>query len=139
MFIFSSIKIAIILTFLAAVTGGYVYIQQLKSDLDVAVENSAKMSIAVQISEQSLELERQEYVRITELNIQLEDDLYEAQAYGNELRNTLQKHKLTHLANMKPVMIEKRMQNATNKLWEDLTSITDPNWVQHDTQSSNSN
>ena len=47
-----------------------------------------------------------------------------AEEYGDELRNTLNKHDLTHLANKRPGMIEKRMQDATDKLWDDLESIT---------------
>ena len=47
--------------------------------------------------------------------------------YGDELRNTLNKHNLTHLANKKPGLIEKRMQNATDKLWDDLESVTGDN------------
>ena len=38
--------------------------------------------------------------------------------------DTLNKHNLTHLANKKPGLIEKRMQDATDKLWDDLESVT---------------
>ena len=55
---------------------------------------------------------------------QLGEDLQKAEQYGDELRATLNKHNLTHLANKKPGMIEKRMQDATDKLWDDLESVT---------------
>jgi len=124
---FSSIRIAIILTMLAAAGGGFLYVKKLQSDLETARANVAKMEIAVQTSEQSLKLERAETARLGELNNQLTTDLQKAEKYGDELRATLQKHNLTHLANKKPGLIEKRMQNATNKLWDDLESITNPN------------
>jgi len=124
---FSSIRIAIILTMLAAAGGGFLYVKKLQSDLETARANVAKMEIAVQTSEQSLQLERAESKRLGELNSQLSNDLQKAEQYGDELRATLQKHNLTHLANKKPGLIEKRMQNATNKLWDDLESITNPN------------
>ena len=124
---FSSIRIAIILVIITAAAGGVFYVKKLQSDLETARANVAKMEIAVQTSEQSLKLEREENVRLGELNSQLSSDLQKAEAYGDELRATLQKHNLTHLANKKPGLIEKRMQNATNKLWDDLESITDPN------------
>ena len=54
-------------------------------------------------------------------------DLRKAEKYGDELRETLNKHDLTHLANKKPGLIEKRMQNATDKLWDDLESVTGDN------------
>jgi len=53
-----------------------------------------------------------------------EEYLDALEEYGDELRNTLNKHDLTHLANKRPGMIEKRMQDATDKLWDDLESIT---------------
>jgi len=124
---FSSIRIAMILVLLAGAGGAYFYVQNLQKNLEIARANVAKMEIAVQTSEASLKLERAETARLGELNNKLSNDLQKAEQYGDELRATLQKHNLTHLANKKPGLIEKRMQNATNKLWDDLESITDPN------------
>lgn len=126
---FSSIRIAILLFAISAGGAGYWYITKLQSDLQTARENVAKMEIAVQTSEASLKLERQESARLGELNQQLSTDLQKAEQYGDELRNTLNKHNLTHLANKKPGLIEKRMQSATDKLWDDLADITNPNGV----------
>ena len=140
---FSSIRIAIILTMLAAAGGGFLYVKKLQSDLETARANVAKLEVAVQTSEASLKLERAESARLGELNSQLSTDLQKAKKYGDELRATLQKHNLTHLANKKPGLIEKRMQDATNKLWDDLESITAPNNgvldAQTGTTNSNSN
>ena len=140
---FSSIRIAMILVLLAGAGGAFMYVKKLQSDLETARANVAKMEIAVQTSEQSLKLERAETARLGELNNQLSSDLQKAEQYGDELRATLQKHNLTHLANKKPGLIEKRMQDATNKLWDDLESITTvPSGVQSTdsgTENSNSN
>lgn len=139
---FSSIRIAIILTLLAAAGGGYLYVKKIQEDLDIARANVAKMEVAVQISESSIKLMQDDIVKQAELNKTLQADLQKAEQYGDQLRATLQKHNLTHLAETKPGLIEKRMQNATNKLWDDLRSITDPNGVQPadaGTQSNNSN
>ena len=139
---FSSIRIAIILVVITAAAGGFFYVKKLQSDLETARANVAKMEVALETSESSLKLERAETVRLGELNLQLSSDLQKAEQYGDELRATLQKHDLTHLANKRPSLIEKRMQNATNKLWDDLESITDPNGmldVQPGTTNSNSN
>ena len=116
-----------ILVLLAGAGGAYFYVQNLQKNLEIARANVAKLEVAVQTSEASLKLERAESARLGELNNQLSTDLQKAEQYGDELRATLQKHNLTHLANKKPGLIEKRMQNATNKLWDDLESITDPN------------
>ena len=124
---FSSIRIALILVLLAGAGGGILYVKKLQSDLETARANVAKMEVAVQTSENSLKLVQEETLKLAELNKNLSADLQKAEQYGDELRATLQKHNLTHLANKKPGLIEKRMQNATNKLWDDLESITDPN------------
>lgn len=127
---FASIKIALILMVIAAAGGGYMYVQKLQSDLQTARENVAKMEVAVATSEASVKALQEDAVKMAALNQQLSADLQKSEKYGDELRSTLQKHNLTHLANTKPAMIEKRMQNATNKLWDDLRGITDPNGVQ---------
>jgi len=124
---FSSIRIALILVLLAGAGGAVLYVKKLQSDLETARANVAKMEVAVQTSENSLKLVQAETLKLAELNKNLSADLQKAEQYGDELRATLQKHNLTHLANKKPGLIEKRMQNATNKLWDDLESITNPN------------
>jgi uncharacterized protein HemX len=138
----ASIRIAILLFVIGAAGGAYLYVQKLQSDLETARANVAKMEVAVQTSEASLKLLQDETKRLNELTAELGDQLRKAEQYGDELRNTLQKHNLTHLANKKPGLIEKRMQNATNQLWDDLAVITDPDGLQQSnsgTESSNSN
>jgi hypothetical protein len=139
---FSGMKIALVLFGISAAGGGYLYVNKLQSDLETSRANVAKMEVAVLLSENSLRLEREESARLNELNAELNSDLQKAEQYGDELRNTLQKHNLTHLANKKPGLIESRMQNATNKLWDDLYNITNTNRLQHTdagTKDSNSN
>ena len=127
---FTSLKIAFVLVTLGIAGGGYMYVQKLQSDLETARANVAKMEVAVQTAEASVETLRAENVRIGELNGQLTTDLQRAEQYGDELRATLQRHNLTHLATQKPGPIEQRMQRATDQLWDDLADITDPNGVQ---------
>jgi len=121
---FSSIRIAMVLVILATAGGGFLWIKKLQSDLETARANVARMEVAVQTSEASLKLEREESQRLGELNSNLQADLQKAEQYGDELRATLQRHNLTHLATKKPGLIEPRMQGATDELWKDLESIT---------------
>jgi len=142
---FSSIRIAMILVLLTAAGGAFLYVKNLQKNLEIAQANVAKMEVALETSEASNKLLQDEAIKNAELNKQLTEDLQKAEKYGDELRATLQKHNLTHLANKKPGLIEKRMQNATDKLWDDLESITDPNAnigvqpAQTGTKDSNSN
>jgi hypothetical protein len=139
---FGAIKIAMVMTVIATAGMGYLYVQKLQSDLQTARENVAKMEVAVQISEASIATLQADVIRNAELSANLQRELQTAERYGDELRATLQKHNLTALAQKKPGLIENRMQNATDNLWSDLRSITDPNGVQLNdagTTDSNSN
>ena len=143
---FGSIKIAFVIAIIGLAGGGFLYVKNLQSNLETARANVAKMEVAIQISEASVATLQKTAVMNEKLNSKLQKDLQQAEKYGDELRSTLQKHNLTYLANKKPGLIEKRMQNATNKLWVDLTKLTDNTvGVQHDEQvsagaaSSNSN
>jgi hypothetical protein len=121
---FSTIKIALVFIMLAGAGGGLFYVKQLQSNLEIARLNNAKLESAVETSEASLATLKADNIRLNALSNQLNADLNKSEQYGDELRATLNKHNLTHLANKKPGPIEKRMQNATDKLWDNLESIT---------------
>ena len=121
---FSTIKIALVFIMLAGAGGGLFYVKQLQSNLEIARLNNAKLESAVETSEASLATLKADNIRLNALSDQLNADLNKSEQYGDELRATLNKHNLTHLANKKPGPIEKRMQNATDKLWDNLESIT---------------
>jgi phage host-nuclease inhibitor protein Gam len=87
-------------------------------------ENNAKLETANQLNQETIAKQQKDAIQLAELNNQLTVDLQKAEQYGDELRATLNKHDLTHLANKKPGLIERRMQNATDKLWDDLESLT---------------
>ena len=90
-------------------------------------ENNAKLEVANEENQQTITKMQENNVALNKLTDQLNKDLRKSEEYGDELRNTLNKHNLTHLANKKPGLIEKRMQNATDKLWGDLESVTSDN------------
>lgn len=125
-----------------AAYGAKYYYDSTQARIATLQENNAKLEIAVQTSEASIKLMQEENARLNTLSQELNENLRKAEQYGDELRNTLQKHNLTHLANKKPGLIQERMQNATNKLWDDLADITGPDRVQQPeagTEDSNSN
>ena len=121
---FSGLKIALVFIVLAAAGGGLFYVKQLQSNLEIAQLNNAKLESAVETSEQSLATLKADNIRLNNLSDQLNADLSKSEQYGDELRATLNKHNLTHLANKKPGLIQNRMQGKTDELWKDLESIT---------------
>ena len=119
--------------------GGYMYYKDTQQRIATLTENNAKLEVAVQISEDSVELLQDDIEKNAELNRELQGQLQVAERYGDQLRNTLRKHNLTHLANKKPSLIERKMQNATNRLWDCLADITNPNGLQPDAGTKSSN
>ena len=118
--------------------GGYLYYKDTQKRITTLTANNAKLETAVQISEESVAILQSSIAENAELNLELQKELQRAENYGDELRDTLQKHNLTHLANKKPGLIERKMQNATNRLWNDLADITNPDGVQSDARTKGS-
>ena len=118
--------------FVIALLGGTAYAAKYYYDTTQATisqlrENNAKLEVANEENQQTIKKMGEDAIRLNALTDQLGEDLRKAEEYGDELRNTLNKHDMTHLANKKPGLIEKRMQDATDKLWDDLESVTSDN------------
>ena len=110
-----------------AAYGAKYYYDTTQATIATLRDNNAKLEVANETNQATIEKMGQDSKRLNELNSELNANLRKSEEYGDELRETLNKHNLTHLANKKPGLIEKRMQNATDKLWDDLESITSDN------------
>ena len=121
--------------------GGYMYYKDTQQRIMTLKENNAKLEVAAQMANDTINTMVEDREKMAELNKGLQKKLQKAETYGDQLRATLQKHNLTHLANKRPSYIEKKMQNATNRLWDCLADITNPNGVFVDagTESGNCN
>ena len=107
-----------------AVWGAYGYYKDTQQRISTLTQNNAKLKSANDSNTATIQQLNKNALALNQLIDDLGSELKKAEQYGDELRNTLRKHNLTHLANKKPGMIEKRMQNATDKLWDNLESIT---------------
>ena len=121
--------------------GGYMYYKDTQQRIMTLKENNAKLEVAAQVANDTINTMVEDREKMAELNKGLQKKLQKAETYGDQLRATLQKHNLTHLANKRPSYIERKMQNATNRLWDCLADVTDPNGVFVDagTESGNCN
>jgi len=133
---FSGLKIALVFVILAAAGGGLFYVKQLQSNLEIARLNNAKLETAVETSEKSLKLLKEDNVRLNKLSDQLSQDLQKAEAYGDNLRNRLRELDLVQDAIRDSKNLEGRMNGATAKLWRELEAATGgdgdtplPNWL----------
>ena len=121
-----------VMLFVIVLLGGAAYAAKYYYDTTQATiaqlrENNAKLEVANEENQATIIKMEKNSIRLNALTDQLNKDLRKSEEYGDQLRETLNKHDLTHLANKKPGLIEKRMQNATDKLWGDLESVTSDN------------
>ena len=121
-----------VMLFVIVLLGGAAYAAKYYYDTTQATiaqlrENNAKLEVANEENQATIIKMEKNSIRLNALTDQLNKDLRKSEEYGDQLRETLNKHDLTHLANKKPGLIEKRMQNATDKLWGDLESVTGDN------------
>ena len=119
--------------------GGYSYYKDTQERIATLTANNAKLEVAAKLQEETINTMIDDREKLAELNKGLQTDLQKAEKYGDQLRNTLRKHNLTHLANKRPSYIERKMQNATNRLWDCLADITDPDRVQSEDRTKSSN
>lgn len=130
--------IVLVLGIVASVGYGAVwYYNDTQQRIATLRENNAKLEVAIETSEASIELLQNDIIKFQELNSQLQASLQQAEAYGDELRTKLREHNLTALAIKKPKLLEGKMNGATANLWRDITEDTggsgnanQPDWLQ---------
>ena len=136
---FSGLKIALVFIVLAAAGGGLFYVKQLQSNLEIMRLNNAKLETAVETSEKSIALLKEDNVRLNNLSDQLTKDLQKAEAYGDNLRKKLRRLDLIGDALKNAANLEGRMNSATAQLWREIMAETGsddggkrplPNWLQ---------
>ena len=133
---FSTLKIALVFLVLAGAGGGLFYVKQLQSNLEIQRLNNAKLEQAVETTEKSLAILKEDNARLNTLTDQLNADLIKAEKYGDNLRNRLRELDLVQDAIRDSKDLEGRMNGATAKLWRELEAATGgdsdtplPNWL----------
>ena len=74
--------------------------------------------------EEALKTIQSNVEKTNKLNKELQGKLQDAEVYQDELRKKLQKHDLTRLSEKKPGLVEKKINEGTQKLFNDFESIT---------------
>tara|TARA_B100002019_G_scaffold269726_1_gene262760 strand:- start:223 stop:591 length:369 start_codon:yes stop_codon:yes gene_type:complete len=115
--ILMGIIVAMVLAF-----GTYYWLTEKR--LAVLTENNAKLSIAAQTNQETIDKLTQDYEQQQELNSELKVKLTAAEAYGDELAKKFREHDLTMLTLKKPGLIERRVNSATQKILNDMESST---------------
>jgi len=106
------------------VYGGWYYYKDTQARIQTLTENSAKLEVATQQQEMTINTLVEDAEKSRELNKELNTKLEAANDYKNNLIAKLRKHDLSRLSQQKPGLVEKKINNGTKKLFESFESIT---------------
>jgi uncharacterized protein HemX len=109
--------VALVLAF-----GGYYWLSERK--IERLTENNAALTIASTTNQETIDQMIRDNKAYELANAELQVKLRASESYGDVLREKLRTHNLTMLTLRKPGLIETRVNNATEKLFEDFESST---------------
>tara|TARA_B100001115_G_C15599149_1_gene286820 strand:+ start:40 stop:426 length:387 start_codon:yes stop_codon:yes gene_type:complete len=119
----------VIFLLILGASGYFVYerIQALRENVQILKTNAEVMNNSLKESNETI-LQMQRNAEAIEQQIsELNTGLREAEKYKDEITEKLQKHNLTRLSAAKPGLIEKRVNEATSKIFKELEEITATN------------
>lgn len=124
--IFGGAKVAIVAAVIIATMAGgfYLYYKDSQARMAILIENSAKLEQAVQTQSLAIAQLESDAKKFAELNRELTLNMQKAEEYKDTLISKLRRHDLTKLSEQKPGLIEKRINDATKKLFDEFEEIT---------------
>ena len=106
------------------VYGAYAYYHDTQQRIATLQQNNAKLETVAKTNELTINSLQESQEKFATLNKDLQVKLNQAEEYGDDLRKKLHKHNLTRLSIKKPGLIEKRINDGTKKLFDNIESIT---------------
>lgn len=106
------------------VYAGYSYYTDTQNRIAQLQANNAKLQVAAETNQKTIETLQQDAEEFAERNSELQIQLQAAESYQDELIGKLRRHNLTVLTLQKPGLIEKRVNDATEKLRKQLETDT---------------
>ena len=114
-----------VVTLIGGVVYGGVYVYQDKQKrIATLQQNNAKLEVVAKENEQVVRTMRVETARLNDLNRSLQGKLSRAEESRERLLTRLQEINLKKESMVNPVEIEKRINDGTDKMFDDLESIT---------------
>ena len=103
-----------------AIAGGYYYYTDSQARIQALIENTAKLQMAKQVQDDTISALVSDQKKFSKLNSDLRANLDKANDYKDVLIGKLRKHNLSKLSLKKPLLVEKRINAATAKLFKSL-------------------
>ncbi len=107
-----------------SVYGAYYYYKDSQQRIQTLTENTAKLETAKKMQDDTITAMIEDREKFDELNKELQSKLNAANEYKDVLIGKLRKHDLAKLSMKKPGLVEKRINNGTNKLLRSLEAIS---------------
>jgi len=104
--------------------GGYFYYTDTQNTITQLRTSNAQLKIVAEDNERAINSLKADAETNARLSAQLTEELQQSELRRNALINTFSRHDLTNLALKKPGLIEKRLNNGTEKAFDDIESIT---------------
>lgn len=102
----------------------YSYVMMTRAEIATLRENTTKLEGAIKQSQETITQMQRQQVQIEDATKELRIGLEKAEVYQDEISQKLRDHNLTKLANAKPGLIQKRVNDATQKLFKEMEEIT---------------
>mgnify|MGYP003135414255 FL=1 len=107
-----------------AVAGAYYYYTDSQARIQALIENTAKLEIAKQVQDDTISTLVEDQKKFAKLNADLRANLDKANEYKDVLISKLRKHNLSKLSLKKPLLVEKKINAGTAKLFRSLEILS---------------
>ena len=107
-----------------SVYGVWYFYKDTQQRIQILTENTAKLETAKQMQDDTINAMIEDREKFAELNKELGLKLDAANVYKDVLIGKLRKHDLAKLSMKKPGLVEKKINNGTNKLFRSLETIS---------------
>jgi hypothetical protein len=109
------VSIALGLVLVVSVSVFYWYFKWSQAELTIIRENNARLEIAVQTNEETIKTLQQDQARAGQIQQETNRQLSETRLQNRQLVDRLSRHEIGVLAEAKPGLVERRINNASEK------------------------
>jgi peptidoglycan hydrolase CwlO-like protein len=107
-----------------AIGGAWYYVTSTQERIETLIANDVKLRMAKQVLDDTINTLVADQKKFAKLNSDLRANLDKANDYKDVLIGKLRKHDLSRLSLKKPLLVEKRINAATAKLFKSLEALS---------------